>query len=137
MPSQTDPKMRPQNASLHKHTKGRAAYFKGAAAECAVAQAYIQRGATLLEERWRGIGGEIDLIFLQAGVYVFCEVKAARSFEDATARLNPAQMHRIHNAASEYLTHCPDGQLSEVRFDLVAVDAHGQLRIFENAFGHF
>lgn len=117
--------------------RGRRANLSGAAAERIVAQAYDRRGADLLETRWRGKGGEIDLIFLDAGVYVFCEVKAARSFDAAAARLRPAQMRRIHAAASEYLEFTPHGQLSEVRFDLALVDGAGRAEIIENAFGHF
>lgn len=117
--------------------RGRRACLSGAAAERLVARAYDRMGADLLETRWRGQGGEIDLIFQDGDVYVFCEVKAARSFDEATTRLRPAQMRRIHAAASEYLARTPSGQLSEVRFDLAVVDGSGSAEIIENAFGHF
>ena len=107
------------------------------AAERAVAGLYDRRGVDLLETRWRGKAGEIDLILREGNEIVFCEVKAARTVDDAIARLRPAQMTRIHRAASEYLAHVPEGQLAQVRFDLTVVDGTGRPEIIQNAFGHF
>ncbi len=117
--------------------RGALAYHKGAAAEKIVALDYDRRGVDLLETRWRGEAGEIDLILLDRGVYVFCEVKASATVESAMALLRPAQMQRIHRAASEYLGRTPKGQLSEVRFDLAVIDGQGAVTVMENAFGHF
>lgn len=117
--------------------RGRCAYLSGLSAERSVAREYDHRGADLLATRWRGQAGEIDLIFLHRGVYVFCEVKKARSFDAAAERLRPAQALRIHTAASEYLGQTPDGQLSDVRFDLALVDDAGRIEIREGAFSHF
>lgn len=117
--------------------RGRRAWQAGVAAERAVATCYDRRGADLLETRWRGKSGEIDLILRDGAEIVFCEVKAARTADEAIARLRPAQMRRIHRAASEYLAHVPEGQLALVRFDLAVVDGSGQPQIIENAFGHF
>ena len=120
-----------------KTERGLRSHLSGEAAEAAVKRAYLDRGAQVLEMRWRGQGGEIDLIFADQGVIVFCEVKKAGSFEEAAARLRPALMRRIHAAASEYLARLPNGQLTELRFDLAMVDGRGEVRIAENAFGHF
>lgn len=117
--------------------RGRRAYLSGMSAEGAVAAAYEAAGADLLETRWRGTAGEIDLVFLQDGVHVFCEVKKARSFDAAALRLRHGQMERVHAAASEYLARTPMGQLSEVRFDLAVCDAQGRVEIREGAFSHF
>jgi len=117
--------------------RGLRAWQSGMAAERSVAACYDRRGADLLETRWRGEGGEIDLILREGAVIVFCEVKAARSFDAAITRLRPAQVRRIHAAAAEYLGNVPAGQLAEVRFDLAVVDQRGATEIIENAFGHF
>lgn len=117
--------------------RGRRSYLSGLSAEQAVARAYRARGAKLLETRWRGRGGEIDLIFDEGGVIVFCEVKQARSFDEAMTRLRPAQMRRIHATGSEYLEFAPQGQLSQVRFDLAVVDAQGRVDVREGLFSHF
>lgn len=116
---------------------GLRAHLSGASAERSVVALYDRKGYDVLETRWRGKGGEIDLILAQHGMIVFTEVKKARSFDAARASLRPAQMERIHAAASEYLAFCPDGQLSDVRFDLAVTDTTGRVEITENAFGHF
>jgi putative endonuclease len=102
-----------------------------------VLRAYERRGARLLHQRWRGQSGEIDMILRAPDTYVFCEVKQAASFDLAIERLHQGQMRRIHAAASEYLGLLPEGQLAPVRFDLGIVDGRGDVRILENAFGHF
>lgn len=124
-------------AGFARQHRGRRAHLSGVAAERCVARDYDRRGADLLETRWRGQGGEIDLVFLQGDVYIFCEVKKARSFDAAAERLRPGQMRRIHSAAAEYLGGTPKGQLSEVRFDLAVVDGQGRVQIREGAFSHF
>lgn len=117
--------------------RGLRAYLSGCAAEDAALRAYEARGAHLLEQRWRGTGGEIDLILREPDSYVFCEVKAAMSFDLALERIRQGQVQRIFTAASEYLGHTPEGQLAPVRFDLVLVNGMGDLRLMENALGHF
>ena len=123
--------------SRSRQLRGQNAYLSGIAAEKIVAQAYRNIGACLLEKRWRGRGGEIDMILRHGQEIVFCEVKKARSFDEAIARLSPDQMRRIHHAASEYLGQLPSGQLSDVRFDLAVVDEGGQGKIMQSAFSHF
>ena len=98
--------------------RGLRAYLSGCAAEDAALRAYEARGAKLLERRWRGTGGEIDLILREPETYVFCEVKKAANFDLALERIRQGQVQRIFTAASEYLGHTPEGQLASVRFDL-------------------
>jgi len=117
--------------------RGQTAYLAGLAAESAVERAYQQMGAHVLETRWRGKGGEIDMILQHGAEIVFCEVKKATTFDEAKARLRPLQMQRIHASASEYLAKVQDGQLASVRFDLAAVDGSGQVNIQQSAFSHF
>ncbi|WP_306154766.1 YraN family protein [Roseovarius sp. MMSF_3281] len=117
--------------------RGQAAYLSGVAAEKNVARAYERLGARILDERWRGQGGEIDMILQDGPEIVFCEVKKAKCFDEAIARLRPNQIQRIRNSAAEYLGRLSSGQLTEVRFDLAVVDGNGQAQIIKNAFGHF
>ncbi len=132
-----DPNSKTTQPVKTRRTRGRRAYLSGVAAETSVTRRYVDRDAQILENRWRGSGGEIDLICLQDDVIVFVEVKKAQSFERALNSLSAAQIQRIHQTASEYLAHTPKGQLSDVRFDLALVDETGQVRVMENAFGHF
>jgi len=124
-------------ASVARRERGRLAWLSGQAAEDAVARLYEARGVTLLARRWRGESGEIDLVLRAPDSYVFCEVKRARSFEAALARLRQGQLERIYSAASEYIGLTPEGQLAPVRFDVAGVDGIGAVHLQEGAFGHF
>ncbi|WP_187428949.1 hypothetical protein ROLI_036170 [Roseobacter fucihabitans] len=115
--------------------KGQTSYHAGAASEEAVARDYERRGYGLLQERWRGQGGEIDLILQNGDGFVFVEVKHARHFAGAALRIGPRQIQRIYASAEEFLGTQPLGALSEARFDVALVDGQGDIQIIENAFG--
>lgn len=121
----------PQIAS--KHHKGQVAYHGGMAAEQSVERQYRRSGYNILARRWRGAGGEIDLVFKAEEGFVFVEVKKANTFEGAALRVSPKQRQRIFCAASEFVASQPLGQLSHMRFDLALVDRTGQVSILENA----
>ena len=112
---------------------GRVSYYSGLAAEEIVARDYERRGYMLREQRWRGPGGEIDLIFEKAGALVFVEVKKARDFALAAARITQRQVDRILTSASCYLGRMPSGQNTEVQVDAALVDGRGKIQILENA----
>ncbi len=109
-------------------------FHAGQAAELRVASDYERRGFTILHRRWRGAGGEIDLIARDAEGLVFVEVKKSQTFDMAAARINRRQMNRICASAAQYLENEPGGQLTNVRFDAALVDALGAVQIIENAF---
>jgi putative endonuclease len=115
---------------------GATSYYAGFVAEDQVAAAYQQRGHELRQARWRGEGGEIDLILNHGAGLIFVEVKRARDFARAAERVSARQRQRIHAAASEYLATMPNGQDTETRFDVALVNGIGQIEIIENAFGH-
>nr|WP_245514058.1 YraN family protein [Antarcticimicrobium luteum] len=100
-----------------------------------MARDYERRGFAIDRRRWRGRGGEIDLIARHGGGVVFIEVKSARDFATAAERLGARQMRRLYTAASEFLEGEPAGQLTEARFDVALVDGRGAYQIVENAFG--
>ena len=113
---------------------GRVGYAAGLAAEDIVALHYTRRAHVVAARRWRGKAGEIDLITRDGDTVVFVEVKKSRSFGSATARLGRRQMERIVASASEFLAGEPRGQLTDVRFDLAAVNGLGGVKVIENAF---
>lgn len=115
--------------------RGRMAFLSGDAAERRIAQDYERRGFTVAGRRWRGTGGEIDLITRKDGAVVFVEVKKSRDFAAAAERLSRRQMDRIYASAGEFLAGEPAGQLTDARFDVALVDASGAFEIIENAFG--
>ncbi|MDT0682450.1 YraN family protein [Roseicyclus sp. F158] len=117
-----------------KRETGRVSWYGGRAAEDAAERALEEAGLSIEARRWRGAGGEIDLVARDGETYVFAEVKSARSHEEAAWRLGARQMARIAAAASEYLASSPNGLLSDARFDVVLVDGTGRTKILRNAF---
>ncbi|WP_298850518.1 YraN family protein [uncultured Ruegeria sp.] len=117
-------------------SQGSVSYHAGHAAELRVAADYERRGFSIAHRRWRGAGGEIDLIARNGSGLVFIEVKKSTSFESAAARISQRQIDRICASAAQFLENEPGGQLTNVRFDAALVDGSGAVQIIENAFGH-
>lgn len=111
---------------------GAVSYHAGLAAEGAVAAHYGRLGLPVIGRRWRGAGGEIDLILRDGAGVIFVEVKKARDFARAAERLGRAQLMRIWATAEEFLGGQPRGQLTAARLDLALVDGAGRVRIVEN-----
>lgn len=112
---------------------GRSNYHAGLAAEARIERLYCDRGHALLARRWRGKGGEIDLVFRKDDVISFVEVKQGRDFARAAESLKPAQARRIFCAAEEFLASQPAGGMTECCFDVGLVDGTGACEIIENA----
>lgn len=108
-------------------------YLAGLSAEDGVARHAESLGRCVLERRWRGKRGEIDLIVQDGDVRVFVEVKKSRDFATAAARLGSAQIKRLFQTAEEYLATIPNGAFLDVRFDVALVDGSGQIELVENA----
>ncbi|MDW3223111.1 MAG: YraN family protein [Paracoccaceae bacterium] len=115
--------------------RGQRSFHAGNAAEDGVARHYQNCGCSVVESRWRGSGGEIDLILSDGVALVFVEVKHAANIARAAGRISPRQMQRIYATAEEYLGLQPRGALTEARFDVALVDGQGVVHIIENAFG--
>ena len=115
---------------------GLISYHAGLVAEGAVENHYVRSGHVIEQRRWRGSGGEIDLITRDGDSLVFIEVKKSKDFAAAAERLSNRQMQRIYAAASEFLAGEPNGQDTEVRFDVALVNSIGEIQVIENAFGH-
>lgn len=109
-------------------------YTAGIVAETCVERYYDKRGLRCLDRRWRGRGGEIDLIFEDCGSVVFVEVKSSATHARARDRVSRAQMQRIMQSGSEYIARLPKGQLTPIRFDVATVNATGDVALVENAF---
>lgn len=120
---------------MNRKTKGKLSYHAGDAAELSVARDYERRGYQLAHRRWRGSGGEIDLILNHGETVVFVEVKKSRSFARAASHVSAAQQQRIAAAAEEYLAGHPRGLLADCRVDVALVDERAHVHVIENAFG--
>ena len=113
--------------------RGATNHAKGVSAELQVERAYMRNGARLLKRRWRGAGGEIDLIFCNGDEILFVEVKSSRTHNQALMNLSQRQMSRIAISATEFLDTQPLGSLTPMRMDVAMVDASGRIEILENA----
>ncbi|WP_126975061.1 YraN family protein [Frigidibacter oleivorans] len=114
---------------------GRTAWLAGQAAEAQVERLYEDSGRPIAARRWRGPGGEIDLIARDGAALIFVEVKASRSHAAAAERLSRRQMDRICASAQAFVAAEPRGLDTEMRFDVALVDGAGRVEIVENAFG--
>ena len=110
---------------------GRASYEDGVAAEDGVARHYEGLGARVVARRWRGPGGEIDLVCMQGHDIVFVEVKKAETHDEAAMRLSGTQLARICASAEAWLAD-HDGGLACARVDLALVDGAGRIAVIEN-----
>jgi putative endonuclease len=113
--------------------KGAVSYHSGLAAEESVATVYARAGLEVVERRWRGSEGEIDLIARDGDGFVFIEVKKSRTHGEAAQQLSRRQISRIFDAATEYVGLAPLGLMTQMRFDVALVDAVGRVEVLENA----
>lgn len=116
--------------------RGQMNHHAGFAAEAQVADHFVRAGLPVRERRWRGPGGEIDLICGDEAGLVFVEVKKGRDHAGALARVTPRQLERIRASAEAYAARMPRGSLTNMRIDLALVDGAGRIEIIENATMH-
>lgn len=115
--------------------QGQTNFHAGVAAEAQVARHFAGCGYDLCAERWRGPGGEIDLIFSDMGGerMIAVEVKKAPSHAEAAARVTGRQLARIGRSAAAYAGRMPKGSLTDIRIDIALVDDVGRIHVIENA----
>ena len=123
-----------QSVEKSKTIRGRTSYESGQAAEDRISMDYKRRGFPIIQRRWRGQSGEIDLIARDGDGLVFIEVKQSRTFDRALSHLTERQISRLYRAAEEFSSQEPNSNLTDVRFDVALVNGRGEYRIIENAF---
>ena len=101
--------------------RGMVAYSSGRMAEESVVRDYRHRGYEVVAQRWRGKGGEIDLIMARGKSIAFVEVKRRATLEAALAALTPQQTARLVAAAQQVVQGRKAFQALEIRLDLVAL----------------
>lgn len=111
---------------------GALAYHSGLAAEESVARLYQQAGHRLRARRWRGQGGELDLVLEQDEELIFVEVKSSRTHARALESLSQRQLQRICMAAQEFVANEPAGLNTAMRIDLATVDGTGQVELHKH-----
>jgi putative endonuclease len=111
---------------------GQISYLAGISAEDQVARAYADHGHVVLSRRWRGKGGEIDLVLQKGSEVVFVEVKKSRSHAKAAQALSRRQLTRIFRSAEDYLGHLPEGANTPCRVDVALLDDMGRIDVVPN-----
>jgi putative endonuclease len=90
--------------------------------ERVAARHLLAEGMTLVAARWRCSQGEIDLLALDGGCLVVCEVKTRRSLRAGSPleAVTPAKLARLRRLAAAWLAQ-QDQAYADVRIDVVAV----------------
>lgn len=114
--------------------RGRSSQAGGLAAEALAARALEAEGWTILARRLRTAAGEVDLIAEREGLLAVIEVKRRPSLAEAAFALSPRQRARLLAAAAIVLAEHPHWGAAGVRFDVLLVDAHGNVRRIADAF---
>lgn len=112
---------------------GLRSHLSGKAAEDSVLRAYAEHGHRLLCRRWRGPGGEIDLVLSKNEEIIFVEVKSSASFDGAASHLSQRQIGRLMASAEAALGFFAKGSLTPMRFDVALVDGTGRIDVIPNA----
>lgn len=113
--------------------RGKTNYLAGLGAEDSVARDYSDRGCQVINQRFRGKRGEIDLVVQDGPTTVFVEVKKAKTHAGAALRVTNNKAKRLWMTAEEYLSRLSTGLMTDMRFDVALVDEMGRIEIRENA----
>jgi len=98
----------------------RLAFRFGLGAETRAAWWLRVKGYRVLARRFRGGGGEIDLIVRRGRVVAFVEVKARSGLDDAILSFTPAKLRQVGRAARAWISREREAGLT-YRLDAVAV----------------
>lgn len=80
-----------------------ARYKRGVMAEIVAACALAGRGYKIVARRYKTPVGEIDIIARHKKSYVFVEVKARKTIEEACSAISPGNKKRIRHAAAWWM----------------------------------
>jgi putative endonuclease len=90
-------------------------------AEWYAALALLLKGYRILALRYRGNGGEIDIIALRRNVVAFVEVKARRDWESALLAITATKTRRFARAVDHWRSRNPWSVDHTLRCDAVLV----------------
>ncbi len=92
---------------------------------------YLRRhGYRIRHLRWRGGGGEIDLVAEENGLTVFVEVKSSPRLGDGAQRVDRQKIAHLRSAAEAYMR---QNGVENCRFDILEESDAG-FRLIRNAF---
>lgn len=109
----------------------RSHYIKGILAEFYVLSFLFLKGYRLLERRYRGKLGEIDLIMRKKGVIIAIEVKYRKNQEDALYSIYEKQKRRIRSSLEVFVS---NKSYKGLRCDVCVVGENLKILHIKNAF---
>lgn len=115
------------------HAKPVTNFAKGVEAEDLAARYLEKQGFEILQTRYKTKFGEIDLIIKKAKLICFVEVKTRQSVEEALQSITPRAQKRIEQSALYYLSHNPQFESYDLRFDVIAITAPFDILHLDNA----
>ncbi|MCW5943507.1 MAG: YraN family protein [Fimbriimonadaceae bacterium] len=92
----------------------------GTGAEDRAADFLLAKGYVVLRRRYKGGGGELDLVLLDGDTLVFAEVKRRNSFAEAVEAVDSRKVDRIVAAAEAFAFEVGEHERPR-RFDLIVV----------------
>jgi len=97
------------------------------------------RGLTILARNVRAPAGEIDLVALDGETLVFCEIRTRRSRGQGGAleSVTTAKQRQVVRVAEWFLAMRPALADRPIRFDVVAIDVHGDTVALEHVVDAF
>jgi putative endonuclease len=123
------------NASVEgRRKRGSHAHALGVDAEAAACAALERDGWEVRARHLRTQAGEVDMIAEKDGLLAVVEVKARPILSEAAGALSARQRKRLIAAAEIVLAEHPDWGAAGVRFDVLLVDAAGNVRRIADAF---
>ena len=103
---------------------------RGVLAELRAVAWLRRRGYKIRYLRWRGGGGEIDLVAEEQGLTVFVEVKSSPRLGQGASRVDNKKTNHLRAAAEAYMQ---EHSLTECRFDILEESDAG-FRVIKGAF---
>jgi putative endonuclease len=102
-------------------------YTKGREGEDRAATELRQRGITIIEQNFRALGGEIDLIGIDHGTLAFIEVKTWRKLpiDSLEQSINKKKQRKIIETAKYFLQNNRKYKSMRTRFDIAFIGQDG------------
>lgn len=111
------------------------AYYKGLHAETFANDFLLSHNYHILAQRYKSIGGEIDIIALKQNYLVFVEVKTRNTIDNCLLSISKRQQLRIINSANCFIADNFNIYKNfDMRFDVIAIDKHNKIEHLKNVF---
>jgi len=115
-------------------TPSQTSYAAGVAAECRARGLLESKDYSILAQRYKTKGGEIDLVAKRGDHLAFIEVKGRKTHEEAAYAVLPRQQARIALAAEIFLGEHSELAHCSASFDVILVSPNRGCAHIEQAF---